>query len=219
MDDTCVDYGVPAICIDSEPLASSSAEEEDHDDGHDGDADGAEQRRRRAEKKMTWSALHGLLSVTPLFRRRNASLKEIRSVRRTSASIVAFFKPRTSIWKPDWNPLESNMVPFTVFLCHTHEFECRQETFQKLHSRLYVVKVIVVLERCWLFSQYGLSRSYTTTKSKLRRLEVVRNFFMALRVFKCEVIWLSCGGQVFSHRMQWFFKGVRCVWKIGQSKR
>ena len=64
-------------------------------------------------------------------------------------------------------------------------------------------------------SQYGLSTSYTTTKSKLRRLEVVRNVFMALRVSKCQVIWLSCGGQVLSHRMQWFLKGVRCVWKIG----
>ena len=70
-----------------------------------------------------------------------------------------------------------------VFLWHTHIFQCHQGTFKNLHNRLYLVKVIVVLGRCWLFLQYGLSRSYRRTKSKLRRLEVW-NFFMALRVFK-----------------------------------
>ena len=36
------------------------------------------------------------------------------------------------------------------FIWHTHVFECRQGTLQRLHNRLYVVKVTVVLERSWL---------------------------------------------------------------------
>jgi hypothetical protein len=86
VDDSCINYGVPDIRIQqasSDPSIPNNVDIRSDED---------EASPPATDKKITWATLHGLLSVTPLFRRRSGSARELHRSRRfraMSADVLA----------------------------------------------------------------------------------------------------------------------------------